>query len=88
MKERNTWRIMLAEEMKDHSDNGPVLKVSPSDEVLDVEFYDGYGGAEGPAFTAWTQQRVYFPIVYDGSEWIGSAPRNPCDEALQHQGGG
>ena len=38
-------------------------------------------------FTAWTETRVFFPIVYDGSEWCGSAPRHPCNEAMEHQGG-
>ena len=30
---------------------------------------------------------VYFPICYDGAEWVGHAPRNPCDIAMEHQGG-
>jgi hypothetical protein len=56
-------------------------------EELQVEFYGGYGGHNGKSFTAWTDARVYFPVVYDGAEWVGSAPRNPCDEATEHQGG-
>jgi hypothetical protein len=56
--------------------------------TLDVDFDAGYGSPHGPRFTAWTTQRVYFPVVYDGAEWVGSAPRNPCDEATEHVGGG
>ncbi len=52
-----------------------------------VAFDNGFGGSNGSPFTAWTATRVLFPIVYDGSEWCGSAPRNPCDEACEHQGG-
>lgn len=51
---------------------------------LDREFFDGFGGAEGAPFTIWTRTRVYFPTEYDGSEWVSSVPRNPCDEVIQH----
>ncbi len=47
----------------------------------------GHGGEQGQPFTVWTERRVYFPLCYDGAEWVGSAPRDPCDEALRHQGG-
>lgn len=56
--------------------------------TLDVTFDTGYGSAQGPSFTAWSANRVYFPLCYDGSEWVGSAPRNPCEQACVHQGGG
>ena len=55
--------------------------------TLDVRFDSGYGTSQGPAFTAWSAQRVYFPVVYDGAEWAGSAPRNPCDDDTEHVGG-
>jgi len=50
-------------------------------------FDDGFGGAEGCPFTAWGKRYVYFPITYDGSEWVGFAPRNPELRAMLHQGG-
>lgn len=55
---------------------------------LDTEFDAGYGGTNGCRFTVWTHDYVYFPIQYDGAEWTGFAPRNPCDVAMKHQGGG
>lgn len=55
---------------------------------LDTEFDDGYGATEGCPFTLWTKDYVYFPICYDGAERCGSAPRNPGNVALEHQGGG
>ena len=55
---------------------------------LITEFADGYGGTEGCAFTLWTASRVYFPACHDGSEWVESVPRNPCDEPMRHVGGG
>ncbi len=58
---------------------------------LDKEFDSDFGGSNGQPFTAWTSTTVYFPIVYDGSEWVGDAPRNPTKKALgnplEHQGG-
>ena len=56
--------------------------------LIDYEFDDSYGGEEGCSFTAWTKDKVYFPACYDGSEWIASVPRNPCDEPKNHVGGG
>ena len=55
--------------------------------ICDVEFDDGWGGSEGPHVLIWTADRVYFPVVYDGSEWLGSAPRNPQAEGQRHVGG-
>jgi len=55
---------------------------------LDDDFDDGLGRRNGCLFTLWTNNRVYFPAQYDGSEWVASAPRNPCAEATDHVGGG
>ena len=62
-------------------------RLDGSDTWLDTEFYAGWGGANGCPFTVWTAARVYFPVVYDGREWVGSVPRNPGPEATMHQGG-
>jgi len=58
-----------------------------SEKDMNTRFDSGFGGSEGCAFTVWTKNRVYFPVVYDGAEWIGSVPRNPNGEATDHQGG-
>lgn len=53
------------------------------------EFDSGYGDTtEGCAFTVWTARSVYFPICYDGVEWVGRASRNPDGKPTEHQGGG
>jgi len=54
---------------------------------MDRVFDDGYGSAEGVPFTLWTTDRVYFPVVYDGAEWVGWTFRNPCSHATDHFGG-
>lgn len=55
---------------------------------LQAWFYPDFGGVEGASFTAWSANWVYFPICYDGREWIGKAPRNPRNHSCEHQGGG
>lgn len=62
------------------------VEISPVWEVLDKEFDAGYGGPEGPEFLAWTTTHVWFPVVYDGAESVGSAPRNPVSEGQEHVG--
>jgi hypothetical protein len=57
-------------------------------EIIDYDFSSGFGSKNGFSFTAWTKDKVYFPVCYDGSEWISDVPRNPCDIATSHQGGG
>ena len=80
----NNWRKMI----KDVLPVGEtIIACTISDEELDREFDDGYGGSEGAPFTAWSENWVFFPICYDGAEWVGRAPRNPCDISMIHQGG-
>ena len=80
------WHRELAEEMREQGDAGPVLAYAPTEAAFDVEFDGGYGLATGPHVLAWTDARVYFPVVYDGAEWMGSAPRNPQAEGQGHVG--
>jgi hypothetical protein len=79
-----TWKAQLEEAAGDEK----IIACTLTEEELGREFDNGYGGEEGMPFTAWSETRVFFPICYDGSEWVGSAPRNPCNEATPHQGGG
>lgn len=83
-----TWRAELASEMASNEDPGPVIHVAPSEAVLDVEFDASYGNPHGAALLVWTEGWVYFPVFYDGSEWLGSAPRNPTPHGQPHVGGG
>lgn len=87
MSDVTTWRKELDAAMQGADDPGPVLAVAPSDAVLDIPFDGGYGGSEGQPMLAWTEARVYFPVVYDGAESIGSAPRNPVPDGQGHVGG-
>lgn len=82
------WRAMILEK----ADGEEVLECTLSPEGMSKEFDAGYGGTEGLPFTAWSATRVFFPVQYDGSEWVGAVPRNPTPRALkspcEHEGGG
>lgn len=77
-----TWRHLIS-----HWDPQELIAVAPDPSVLDVDFDDGYGCSEGPEFLAWDRIYVYFPVVYDGSEWVGRAPRDPRSTGQPHVGG-
>lgn len=68
----------------------PLVACTLSSEAAVKEFDEGFGGdiEDAEPFTAWSQTRVFFPVVYDGSLWVGSVPRDPCDEVTEFQGGG
>ena len=81
-----TWNKEIALEMSRYDETMDDV-VGKTKFDGDRKFYDGYGSSEGEPFTLWTKDRVYFPGVYDGAEWVSSVPRNPCDEATSHIGG-
>ena len=83
-----TWRKMIIKLMKVYDECwDDIVANTMTDEETDTEFDAGFGGSEGCPFTLWTVNRVYFPVVYDGSEWVGSVPRNPCQSPSGHFGG-
>jgi hypothetical protein len=84
---KENWKEMLIEAFKETGDNFDNLKTTLSKEELETYFDSGYGCSQGEPFTAWGDNYVYFPVVYDGSEWIGFAPRNVCDIKTEHWGG-
>jgi len=83
---------MLKGKMEANGDSFEKRICTLTERELRKEFDDGYGSREGEPFTCWGENHVYFPLCYDGSEWVGSAPRRPTKEAmsnpLRHQGGG
>ena len=78
------WREMINKELPEGE---ALVACTLSDEELNQSFDAGYGLAKGAPFTAWSETRVFFPVVYDGAEWVGSVPRNPCAEVCEHFGG-
>ena len=82
------WYKMLEEAMSSDKESISNMICTLTEEELKEEFNAGFGGTEGKSFTAWGKNWVYFPICYDGAEWVGQAPRHPCDISMNHQGGG
>ena len=84
----NTWQELITDEMDRKGESwADVVRSTLTNRELAVKFNKGFGLSEGAPFTLWTKNRVYFPVVYDGLEWVGSVPRDPCDEATEHMGG-
>lgn len=81
-----SWYKLLAKAAESRNENIANIVHTMTEEELHAEFCDDYGIPEGCHFTAWGPNWVYFPLEYDGTESVGSAPRNPCDIKLAHQG--
>lgn len=82
-----TWRQLIADELEAHGETWEDVVASTLDQhELDVEFDDGFGAEQGQPFTLWTHKRVYFPAVYDGSEWVASVSREPDGKPTPHVG--
>ena len=83
----STWKKMLEDALKERGEELADLEANTltEDDML-KEFDSGYGGIKGVPFTAWSENTVYFPICYDGAEWVGSVSRHPDGEPTEHQG--
>jgi len=82
------WREIIQYEMNKHNETfeDVVSSTLTKEELLEM-FDAGYGMSEGKPFTLWTTNRVYFPGVYDGAEWVESVSRNPDGKPTYHIGG-
>lgn len=87
MRPTTTWMKELSRTRGKADDTEGPVTLAPDLDAFVVEFDPGYGTSEGPTVLAWTETRVYFPVVYDGAEWMGSAPRNPQQDGQHHVGG-
>lgn len=83
-----TWKELLEEQFKANGEDFTKMVTTLSKDDLEKNFDPGYGGTKKKPFTAWGLDYVYFPVQYDGAEWVESVPRNPCKEVTCHVGGG
>lgn len=81
-----TWRQLFVIAASEVGDGSPIVAVAPDRAAWNTEFDNDFGLSEGPPVLVWTEDRVYFPVVYDGLEWLGSAPRNPTADGQGHVG--
>lgn len=85
----STWKALITEELELQGESwDDIVSITLTEDELNKEFDDGFGSAEGKPFTAWTARRVYFPVCYDGSEWVASVSRDPDGQPTNHCGGG
>ena len=80
------WKKLIDLYIRDCGDDDTIIACTLTNEELEQEFDNGFGVSCGKSFTAWSERYVYFPVVYDGAEWVARAPRNICDEATRHVG--
>ena len=102
MSDEITWREEITREMKRRGDDWKHMvyltaSANPNNDdpleddtppSIDRTFDSGYGGTRGDHVTVWTTRFVYFPVCYDGAEWVGSVHRDPVQVANAHVGGG
>ena len=83
-----TWRKLLEYAFEDYNDSfDNVIDFVPSNkDWLDYYFDDYSKKIEGTPFTIWTKTRVYFPIIIDNVESVGSVARYPDGMANYHFG--
>ena len=84
-----TWKALLSRALEERGESFSDLESNTlTEDDLVQEFDNSFGGVEGKPFTAWSAKTVYFPICYDGAEWVGSVSRHPDGKPTEHQGGG
>lgn len=82
-----TWKELIQDALRETGERFEQLTSTLTSNQWYDEFDAGHGRPEGIPFTAWGPKYVYFPVVWDGKEWVGYAPRWVSDRPTQHQGG-
>ena len=92
-----TWRSLLESEQQCRGDTTPIIDLKWIEEPeawepensLDNKISTGWDGPKGKAFVAWSEERVYFSLFYDGaSTSVRSMPRNPSNNVQKIETGG
>lgn len=82
----SNWKDMLETALEERGEKLTDLESNTLTEADMLKKFDsGYGGIEGVPFTAWSAKTVYFPLSYDGAEWVGSVSRHPDGKPTEHQ---
>ena len=84
----STWKELLEDAMQERGETLADLESNTLTDADMVKDFDSeHYGIEGKPFTAWTAKTVYFPVCFDGAEWVGSVSRHPDGKPTAHQGG-
>ena len=82
----STWNELLASERKSVNDETPIVAKSGTQDDWTRAFGYKHGDTVGSPVLAWSEARVYFPVIYDSMEWLESAPRHPQTDGQYHVG--
>ena len=77
-----TYKDSLIDRCIENGDKLEDLTLNITVKDLDANLYTEL------SFTAWSNNFVYFPGMYDGDYWVESVPRNPCDLKTKPVGNG
>ena len=82
------WKTMLDKALVENGESWEDVEANTmTEQDMNKKFNTGFGGTEGCPFTVWTKSSVYFPVQYDGAEWVGRVSRHPDNKPTEHQGG-
>ena len=88
MSNLTSWKDMLSRALRDNNETWDDVESNTMTRgEMRRKFEKGYGGTKGVPFTVWTSKSVYFPVCYDGTEWVGRVSRHPDGKPTEHQGG-
>ena len=63
------------------------VKIVADHERLDEDFSSGYGAPECPRFIAEDNEKIYFPVQYDGSTWTSYIYRDLAEYTRKDKDG-
>lgn len=82
---QDTWRKLITEDMEEYGETwADLVSLTLTDSELDTIFDAQEYAMQGKPFTAWSKRRVYFPVVYDGKEFVASVSRHPDGIPTKH----
>lgn len=73
------WNLYEGEQPRNAEQLNRLLTRDEGLSVLDVEYDNGFGGADCFPMYAWSPSWVYFIAEYDGSTGLSRVPRMPVD---------
>jgi len=85
---RFRWLDLLRKEMSDQHEDWAEALVDAGTLAHVEASVRPYSDEACKPWCVWTDSRVYFPVVYDGSYSVGSASRNPTVGGAGPFGGG
>lgn len=81
----DNWKKLLGVELQARGESwGDIEATTLTEEQMAAPFDAESPRVEGVPFTVWTARRVYFPVEYDGQEWVGSVAREPDGVPTKH----